>query len=205
MGIIISPPLARTVVEHLKFVLLPEGRVLVVLVASGGMTRDKVIRPERTFRQEDLDRISAHLNAHYSGWTLEAIRGELETQLVNDKEKYDRLVGGALAAVRPGAAGTTMKPAKCTWMAPHSSPPCWASPARNKCGKLLSTIEERGRLIALLDGCIEGPEPVHVELGVKKITDAGKHLALISAPYMQNAQMQGALGIWDRCACTTSG
>src|SRR5712692_5656427 len=31
LGIIVSPPLARTLVEHLRFVLLPEGRVLVVL------------------------------------------------------------------------------------------------------------------------------------------------------------------------------
>src|SRR3984957_13171245 len=47
MGIFISPPLARSVVEHLKFVLLPENRVLVVLITSGNLTRDKVVRPGR--------------------------------------------------------------------------------------------------------------------------------------------------------------
>ncbi|MGA8230580.1 MAG: heat-inducible transcriptional repressor HrcA [Candidatus Acidiferrales bacterium] len=194
VGIIISPPLARTVVEHLKFVLLPEGRVLVVLVASGGMTRDKVIRPERTFRQEDLDRISAHLNAHYSGWTLEAIRGELETQLANDKEKYDRLVGGALELCDPALLGDDeTRQVYVDGAAQFATMLGFASQEQMR--ELLSTIEERGRLIALLDGCIEGPEPVHVELGVKQITDAGKHLALISAPYMQNAQVQGTLGI----------
>ncbi len=62
LGIIISPPLAKTTVEHLRFLLLPDGRVLVVLVAKGGMTRDKVIRTERTFAQEELDRISDYLN-----------------------------------------------------------------------------------------------------------------------------------------------
>src|ERR1700745_2804119 len=33
LGIFIAPPLARRVVEHLRFLLLPDNRVLVVLVA----------------------------------------------------------------------------------------------------------------------------------------------------------------------------
>ena len=50
-------------------------------------------------------------------------------------------------------------------------------------GRIADAIEENDRLIALLSGCIEGPEPVHVELGVEKMSNAGKHLALVSAPY----------------------
>src|SRR5271157_2976862 len=67
LGIFISPPLARSVVEHLRFLLIPDHGVLVVLVTAGGQTRDKLIRPERSFRQEDLDRISTYLHQHYVG------------------------------------------------------------------------------------------------------------------------------------------
>src|ERR1700722_18875453 len=76
LGIFISPPLASAVVEHVRFLLLPDNRVLVVLVAGGGQTRDKLIRPERTFQQADLDSIAAFLNRHYVGWTLDAMRAE---------------------------------------------------------------------------------------------------------------------------------
>src|SRR5271170_1819196 len=61
LGIFISPPLARSVVEHIRFLLVPDNRVLVVLVTTGGVTRDKLIRPERSFLQEDLDRIATYL------------------------------------------------------------------------------------------------------------------------------------------------
>src|ERR1700679_1164525 len=71
LGIFISPPLARSVVEHLRFLLLPDGRVLVILISGGGVTRDKLIRPEKPFLQEQLDRTSEYLNRHYIGWTLE--------------------------------------------------------------------------------------------------------------------------------------
>src|SRR6202167_6297576 len=52
LGIFISPPLARSVVEHLRFLLLPDSRVLVVLISGGGVARDKLIRPERPFRRK---------------------------------------------------------------------------------------------------------------------------------------------------------
>src|ERR1700735_1275722 len=61
--------------------------------------------------------------------------------------------------------------------------------------ELLQAIEEKDRLIALLSGCIESPEAVHVELGLDKISNGGKHLALVSASYSSNDQVQGTLGI----------
>src|ERR1700728_1281374 len=70
LGIFIAPPLARSVVEHLRFLLLPDGRVLVILISGGGVTRDKLIRTEKPFLQEQLDRTSAYLNRHYIGWTV---------------------------------------------------------------------------------------------------------------------------------------
>src|ERR1700729_290138 len=46
LGIFISPPLALSVVEHVRFLLLPDRRILAVLITTGGGTRDKLIRIE---------------------------------------------------------------------------------------------------------------------------------------------------------------
>ncbi len=61
--------------------------------------------------------------------------------------------------------------------------------------ELLSAIEEKSKLVALLNGCIEAPEPVHVQIGVKEINGAGEHLSLITAPYLVRDQGQGSLGV----------
>jgi heat-inducible transcriptional repressor len=60
---------------------------------------------------------------------------------------------------------------------------------------LLEAIEEKHRLVAVLNACIETPEPVHVQIGVKEISERGENLALISAPYMRNDLVQGSLGV----------
>ena len=194
LGIFISPPLAQSSVEHVRFLQLPENRVLVVLIAPGGATRDKVIRPERAFRQEDLDRVSDYLNRHYSGWTLEAMRADLRAQLQRDREQYGRLTDDALALCDPvilGEAGERK-------IYVEGAAQIAASPEFTNQGhlrELLEAIEEKDRLIALLSGCIDSPEPLHVELGIEQISEAGKHLALVSSSYASKDQGQGTLGI----------
>lgn len=194
LGIIISPPLAQTAVEHLRFLLLPDGRVLVVLVGKGGMTRDKVIRPERPFAQEELDRISDYLNRHYSGWTLEAIRAELRGQVERERERYGQLAGGALLLCDPGLLNEdASRRVYVEGAAQIATAAGFAN--QDALRELLAAIEERGRLVALLTRFLEAPEPVHVELGVTGMTEAGKHLALVSAPFSPQQHVQGTVGI----------
>src|SRR5215471_7805446 len=87
-----SPPLSKTVLEHARLWLLPDGRVVVVLISPGGATRDKVLRPPRTFTQQELDATAEFLNRQYSGWTLEAIRTDLLTKLATERERYEGLL-----------------------------------------------------------------------------------------------------------------
>jgi transcriptional regulator of heat shock response len=61
--------------------------------------------------------------------------------------------------------------------------------------ELLAAIEEKNRLVSVLNACIETPEPVFVQIGIKEISQAGHNLALISAPYSGHDQVQGSLGV----------
>jgi heat-inducible transcriptional repressor len=194
LGIFISPPLARSVVEHLRFLLLPDTRVLVVLISGGGVARDKLIRPERPFKQEDLDRIADYLNRNYIGWTLEAMRADLRKQLDRDREQYGRMADDALLLCDPSILGDGGdRKIYVEGAAQIAASPDFTN--QEQLRELLQAIEEKDRLIALLSGCIESPEAVHVELGLDKISNGGKHLALVSASYSSNDQVQGTLGI----------
>lgn len=193
LGIIVTPPLACTALEHIRFLQLPDGRVVVVLVAVGGATRDKVLRPEHAFTQADLDRTAEYLNGHYSGWTLEAIRTDLQAKLSTDRERYGRLQP-ALELCDP--ALLEVESARQVYM--EGTAQIASTPellGAESLRELLSAIEEKSRLVALLDGCIETPEAVHIQIGVKEITAAGEHLSLITAPYLVRDSGQGSLGI----------
>ncbi len=194
LGIVVSPPMARSVLEHIRFLALPEGRMLVVLISQHGMTRDKLIRPQQTFTQQELDRTAEYLNYNYAGWTLDAIRAELLARLAQEHERYDKLASTALVLCDTSVLGEdTGAQVYVEGAAQIATAPEFTDAEQLR--ELLGAIEEKRMLVTLLTGCIEGPEPVQVQIGIKEIENAGAHLALISAPYAVSDRVQGSLGV----------
>jgi heat-inducible transcriptional repressor len=194
LGIIVSPPMGKTVLEHARMWLLPDGRVVVVLISSGGNTRDKVLRPSRRFSQAELDATADFLNRHYSGWMLETIREDLLQKLANERERYEGLVQSALTLCDPAVFGDDLaSQIHVEGAAQMVGAVDFASQAQLR--DLLEAIEEKHRLVTVLNACIETPEPVHVQIGVKEISERGENLALISAPYARQDLVQGSLGV----------
>lgn len=193
LGIVVSPPLGRTILEHMRFLLLPDGRVVVVLITVGGAARDKILRPERHFAQEELDRTADYLNCHYKGWTIEAIRADLMDTLARERERYDEIVRIALDLCDPVLSSTLTQQLYVEGAARIAAAPEFADQTQLR--ELLAAIEEKHKLVALLNGCIEGPEPVFVQIGIDEMNPAGQNLALISAPFGGVDQMQGSLGV----------
>src|SRR5208282_464228 len=194
LGIIVSPPLGRTVLEHARMWLLPDGRVVVVLISPGGHTRDKILRPSRPFSQSELDATADFLNRHYSGWTLEAIRGDLLLKLANEREKYEGIVRNALTLCDPAVLGeSSEQQVHVEGTAQIVGSPEF--PDQVQLRELLEAIEEKHRLVAVLNACIETPEPVFVQIGVKEFSPGGENIALISARYAHSDRVQGSLGV----------
>src|ERR1700730_8462912 len=188
LGIIVSPPLGKTVIEHARMWLLPDTRDVVVLISPGGITRGKILRAARPFTQTELDTTADFLNRHYSGWTLEAIRGDLLQKLANERERYEGIVQSALALCDP----VVLADDRARQVYVEGAGEC---ADQTQLRDVLSAIEEKHRLVTVLNACIDGPEPVYVQIGVKEISRSGENLALISAPYMRNDLVQGSLGV----------
>jgi heat-inducible transcriptional repressor len=194
LGIVVSPPLGRTILEHARIWLLPDGRVVVVLISPGGITRDKVLRPPRIFSQQELDATAEFLNRQYSGWTLEAIRADLLVKLATESERYEGLLRGALALCDPAVLGDeTTSQLHVEGTAQIIGTPEFSNQLQLR--ELLSAIEEKHRLVTVLNACIDSPEPVLVQIGLKEISQSGDSLALISAPYTRVDGVQGSLGV----------
>jgi heat-inducible transcriptional repressor len=194
LGIIVSPPMGKTVIEHTRMWLLPDGRVVVVLISPGGNTRDKILRPVRQFTQGELDTTADFLNRHYSGWTLEAIRGDLLQKLATERERYEGIAQSALTLCDPAVLGEdTARRVYVEGTAQMIGTGEFAD--QNQLRELLEAIEEKHRLVTVLNACIDGPEAVHVQIGVKGISESGENLAVISAPYTSNDLVQGSLGV----------
>ena len=194
LGWILCPPLSLSAIDHIRFLLMPDGRVLVVLISEGGRTRDKIIRTECAFTQTELDGIAGDLNRHYPGWTIEAIRTDLAQRLARDRDSYGQLAARAILLWDPKLLEEdASRQLYVEGAAEIIAAPEFADPGR--LSELMAAIEEKRRLVELLSSCIETPEPVSVRFGVNEMAAAGPSLVLISAPFGARDRAPGTLGI----------
>src|SRR6266568_158353 len=77
VGLVIAPPMAATVLKHIEFVDLSDGKILVVFVSKTGLLQRRLIRVADRYTQEELDKGGRYLVEKFSGKTLTEIRNEL--------------------------------------------------------------------------------------------------------------------------------
>lgn len=180
VGIVVAATAAETVLEHVRFVVLPDRRVLVIVAPRGAPVRSRVVRVEQEFRQEELDRIANYLNANFAGWRLEEARREIMRRLEEERALYDELLRQLRALWRLGildadaAVGVYMEGASHLMGRPELDNP-------RLLRDVLRTLEEKERLISLLTRYIHGDGAgARVYIGLD--TDSPvKNFALIGA------------------------
>src|SRR5262249_54076456 len=55
VGIVVAPPMSATVLKHIEFVDLTDGKILVIFVSTSGLLQRKLIRVTERYTQEELN------------------------------------------------------------------------------------------------------------------------------------------------------
>lgn len=197
VGIVIWPSLAENRLQHIRFVRLPDKRILVVLVSTSHIVHDKVIQLDEEFAQEELDRTARYLNVEFHGKSLLAIRLEILALMKEEKALYDNLLRNAIllcetslqdedeatgAVYLDGAFNIFTKPE-------------FANADRLR--ELLQTFEEKSRLVTILNECVAG-DPVgnvKVVIGRENAVSAMKRCAVFTASYQAGDDLAGTIGV----------
>src|SRR5208282_3763886 len=75
VGVTVATSGPTNALEHVYFSRLGDQKVLAVLVTRSGLVRDRVLRLDLS--QADLDLAARYINDNFRGWTMEAMRSEL--------------------------------------------------------------------------------------------------------------------------------
>jgi heat-inducible transcriptional repressor len=195
VGLVLGLPLEEKLLEHIKFVRLPERRVLAVIVSKPDLIENKVIRLDAEFSQEELDRTADYLNAEFQGWSLRTIRVEIFKRIEDMKVAFARLLSnvatlfmwGALAGEDPGPLfvdGTVKMLDQPEFMEGH------------RLRDLLAAFEEKAKLARILSACLESSASgVRVFIGGENADAKMQHCTIVVAPYHYRDRVVGALGV----------
>ncbi len=196
LGFAIALPAATTTLEHLDFVPLDSGKVLVVVVAAGGHVSHKVIEPSEAFGPIELQQAANYLNSEFKGQSLIDVRHAVMDRLREERTLYDalmaralRLASATLEGMDPGPAvfiqGTSLLLDEVGADDPDA--------ALKTLRTLLRMIEEKTRLVKLLDDCISS-DGLTIVIGSEHHTPDLQHFSLVASAY-SDGRGTGAVGV----------
>lgn len=195
VGLVMGPALEEKLLEHIKFIKLPDLRVLVVIVSKPNLVENKVLRLDEDISQEDLDHSAAYLNAEFQGWSLRTIRLEIFKKIEEAKELFDHLLKSVGRLLMEGALGhDELAPLFVEGTARILDRPEFED-VRN-IRQLLLAFEERTKLIDILGSFLHSSSTgVQVVIGKENPANEMRHCALVIAPLRYGSRIVGALGV----------
>ncbi len=195
VGLVIAPPMGSTILKHIEFVDLGDGKILVVFVSKAGLLQRKLIRVGARYTQEELDKAGRYLVEKFSGKTLTDIRNELLRLMQFERSLFDRM----LALLRTWSETLREEaPSESIYLqgtANILNQPEFADIERMR--MLFHMFEEKGRLVRILNECISNnpPEGVTISIGSELGVPDMRDCTLIASSYASNERTTGFLGI----------
>ena len=189
-------PATEATFEHLDFVPLDAGKILVVLISTGGHISHKVIQPEESFDTTALQQAANYLNSEFKGCSLAEIREAIVERLSEDRTLYDQLMARALRLASTTFDGMEREPsvyiqgtALLLEMAVGHDPETTLATMRT----LVRMIEEKSRLVQLIDACMSG-NGLTVFIGSEHQDPDLQHFSVVTSTYT-DGKRTGAVGI----------
>ncbi len=193
VGFAIAPPNAQAVFHRIEFVPLSGHRILVVLVARGNQVSQKTVDVGEEITQTELEKAANFLNKEFSGRTLEEVREGVLTRLREERTLYDQLLGLALRLASSSFVktepmvsidGTSSLLEEVVRASGLSLPALRA---------LLAMVEEKQRLVRLLNEYIDGPG-LTVVIGTEHSDPEMRPFSLIASTYF-DGRSTGLVGV----------
>ncbi len=195
VGFALSPAHADARLHKLEFVSVAASRVMVIIVALGGHVSQKIVDVDDPLSPEDLRRAAEYVNREFTGMPLLQVRDTLIARLLEDRSLYDRLMAQAFELASRSLADT---PGEHTLfvegaaslledVAPNAELPLATLRA------LLQMMEEKQRLVCLLNEYLEGPG-LTVVIGAEHTDPNMRPFSLVASTY-SDGQGTGSVGV----------
>jgi heat-inducible transcriptional repressor len=185
VGLAIGAAASTDLLEHIHFSRLTQRRVLAVVVTRSGMVRDRVLALDHDLSSAQLETAANFLNQHFRGWNIDRVRNELARRVDHERTVYQQLSDAIELWTRTIPADTV--PQQSVYI--DGVVNLIGLPAdRDRLRAMLSALEEKQRLIELLNAYIDTSEQsVRVIFDLEQQDPGMAGLVLIAAP----AQVSG--------------
>jgi heat-inducible transcriptional repressor len=164
-------------------------QIVAVILTNEGLINNKILETDFGLSQKELNRMSDYLNSEFSGYAVEEVRAEIVRQMSRERQKCDVLISKAISicseVLNFPADELIMSGIQALLGKPEFS---------DRINDIASAIEDKRRLIELLDGLSEAPG-VTVVIGSENPETHLHDMSIITAQYRQDGRPLGSVGM----------
>lgn len=182
VGIAFAMPGGAQELDQIELVPLADRRVLMILVTRDHIVRDRVMALDEPVSAEELVSIRNYVNRNFSGWKLSDARRELVRRMDEDRALYDATLRNLELLYQKGLLEADFPPEvhmegvfNLLGLDLHLT--------REKMRDLMRALEEKKRLIEMLDRFLEQPRELSIQVGLQETHPAMGELALIGITF----------------------
>ncbi|HTT62751.1 MAG TPA: heat-inducible transcriptional repressor HrcA [Bryobacteraceae bacterium] len=194
VGITASLPPAVRELDQIELVPLGGRRILVILVTRDRAVHNRVVILDEFVSSEELANIRNYVNRNFGGWRLEDVRRELLQRIAEERAIYDAVLRRLTVLFQKGLLEVDVAPqvhmegaSNLVGLDLHLT--------RERMRDLLRALEEKERLVELLDRVLDSPTgELEVRVGLEAAHPAMKELAIIGISFQMPS------GIWAKIA-----
>jgi len=192
VGFAMRPAHEVAVFDRVEFVPMSNTRVLVVIVARGGHVIQKVIDLGEPLHADDLGRAARYLNSEFAGLPLYRAREAVLERINEEQLLYDALMARAMKVVSSTFTDLPEEQAlyvdgAASLLGEHQGL------TLGTLQELLLMIEEKQRLVRLLNEYIDGPG-LTVVIGAEHPEPSLRSFSVVASTY-QDGTSTGTIGI----------
>jgi heat-inducible transcriptional repressor len=192
VGVAVAAGGSKNALEHVYFSRLGDQKVLAVVVTRSGLVRDRILRLD--LPQSDLDLASRYINENFRGWTMEAMRAELQRRVEQERSEYDHMMQSIEQLYKQGALATDG--AGDAVFVEGAANLVTGEQDRQRLQQMLKTLEEKGRVVELLSAYLDvKQEAVRVVIGLDETLPSMSNFVLIGAPARIGHEVMGSLAV----------
>ncbi len=192
-GLVMLPSFSTTCFKHIEFTKVAPQAALAVFFSEQGILQNKILPVESDMTQDQLTSISNYLNDEFSGKPIKWIRKELLNRLRLEKQHYNQLTRKAHDLSSALFEDTNNE------LLVQGALNLLDQPEFNedigKIKSLLKTLEEKTKLVNLLDLCLNH-EGMTILIGEESLQEDMGNCSLIAQNYQIGTEKVGALAVF---------
>ncbi len=193
-GLVTLPNPNYVALSQIEFISLSENRALAIMVMNNREVQNRVVQLDRFYAPVELRRAANYLNEAFAGRSLPEVRALLVEQLKDAQQHMNQIM---LDAVQVAQKVFDREPdERVEYVIAGETNLMGFAELSNieRLRRLFEAFNEKHDMLRLLDSCLHA-EGIQIFIGGESGYRILDDISVVTAPYMQDNQVIGVLGI----------